>query len=679
MVFDRGSGNNADDERGPAHDQQDPESTQFIGNNSEQTQRIDASELTQRLAGFDVSADAPSLTDTPEGQACPAPTQVLPEAAADPALLGLGAAEDGPPPKKLAGKRRRGGLITAIVLGSVLLALGVAYAVDLVATSGKIERGTHVAGIDIGGLTPEQATARLNEQALPEFAKSISIGVHGQAVTANPAEMGLGVDIAGAVAEVGTRSANPIARVNSFFRNSDLPLKTLVDKDKLTSYLTEAAKQSDVAEVEGALERKGTELVITQPVTGKALDVSTTADQVAKAWAEQGPKGLTNYAAHVVEKKGRVTSEALAKADQQAKAILAGPLKIKLFEGEAQVPVEKIAEHLAIAPDSGDGFTVSVDPAAIKAAVLDQINATQAESSDAVISMTNDGPKITPSVTGRKVNWEETDATLATALQSPDRTWTISYATAEPGFSTAQAEGLGIKEVIGEWTTGGFSWASGQNVKVVAAKVNGAIIKPHETFSLNKFTGPRGIAEGYIASGIIKNGKPDTAVGGGISQFATTLYNASYFAGMGDVTHKPHSFYISRYPEGREATVYEGVIDLAFSNDYDTGAMIQTIWTDSNITIRIWGTKTVEVESVRGERFNHTPAKVITVPAGQECRPSNGSGGWSIVDTRIIRDLAGKELRRENFTTVYVGETQVICEKPPETETPGAPPAPGGG
>ncbi|WP_345045874.1 winged helix-turn-helix transcriptional regulator, partial [Georgenia daeguensis] len=85
-------------------------------------------------------------------------------------------------------------------------------------------------------------------------------------------------------------------------------------------------------------------------------------------------------------------------------------------------------------------------------------------------------------------------------------------------------------------------------------------------------------------------------VGGGISQFATTLYNASYFSGMKDAGHKEHSYYISRYPAGREATVFQNhdgssVIDLKFTNDAPTGVVIQTIWTPSSITVRMWGTK----------------------------------------------------------------------------------------
>ena len=85
-------------------------------------------------------------------------------------------------------------------------------------------------------------------------------------------------------------------------------------------------------------------------------------------------------------------------------------------------------------------------------------------------------------------------------------------------------------------------------------QVNGAIVRPGETFSLNGYTGPRTAATGYVDAGIIDHGRPSRGIGGGISQFATTLYNATYFAGMTDVEHKEHSYYISRYPAAREAT-----------------------------------------------------------------------------------------------------------------------------
>ena len=235
----------------------------------------------------------------------------------------------------------------------------------------------------------------------------------------------------------------------------------------------------------------------------------------------------------------------------------------------------------------------------------------------------------------------------------------------QPSLTTEQAQALGIKQVIGEFTTGGFATASGVNIRVVAEKVNGGIVQPRATFGLNEYTGTRGVDQGYVPAGIIREGALSTAVGGGISQFAATLYNAAYFAGMGDVTHTPHSFYIGRYPAGREATVFDGEIELAFSNDYDTGVLIHTIWTDSDITVRLWGTKHVEVESISGDRFDFTSPQVVVKPYGQSCTPSGGTQGFSIVNTRVISDLAGAEIRREDFTTVYNGQQNVVRSPPP--------------
>src|SRR5690606_40005949 len=101
---------------------------------------------------------------------------------------------------------------------------------------------------------------------------------------------------------------------------------------------------------------------------------------------------------------------------------------------------------------------------------------------------------------------------------------------------------------------------------------------------------------------------------GGISQFATTLYNAAYFAGLKNAGHKEHSYYISRYPVAREATVFQapggGGIDMAFTNDSKTGVAIQTSWTPNSITVKIWGTKRYRVESKTGPKTDRKSTRL---------------------------------------------------------------------
>jgi hypothetical protein len=97
--------------------------------------------------------------------------------------------------------------------------------------------------------------------------------------------------------------------------------------------------------------------------------------------------------------------------------------------------------------------------------------------------------------------------------------------------------------------------------------------------------------------------------------------------------------------------------------------MIQTIWTESDITVRLWGTTHVRVESQTGEPFGYTAPETRTIPHGQTCTPSGGSSGHSVVNTRIVKDLDGRIIRREPFTTVYNGQVQVICEPAPAPAT----------
>jgi vancomycin resistance protein YoaR len=232
--------------------------------------------------------------------------------------------------------------------------------------------------------------------------------------------------------------------------------------------------------------------------------------------------------------------------------------------------------------------------------------------------------------------------------------------------TTEQANQLGVKEVVGEFTTSGFAPESGVNIRVVAQKVNGAIVKPGETFSLNGFTGPRGTAQGYVEAGVIKDGAPGREVGGGISQFATTLYNASYFAGMKDAGHKEHSYYISRYPAAREATVFQNpngasVIDLKFTNDSPSGIAIQTIWTSSSITVKLWGTKRYTVESIPGGRSNPSDPQAKPGPA-ENCHASNGAPGFTTTDTRVLKDAAtGREVSRSTRTVHYNPQPKITC------------------
>jgi vancomycin resistance protein YoaR len=158
---------------------------------------------------------------------------------------------------------------------------------------------------------------------------------------------------------------------------------------------------------------------------------------------------------------------------------------------------------------------------------------------------------------------------------------------------------------------------------------------------------------------MISDGDFVDSVGGGVSQFATTLFNAVFFAGLKDVEHHPHSYYISRYPAGREATVSHPWPDLKFTNDSPYGVLIDTSYTGTSITVSFWSTKRYDVTSVSGPRtrFRSFETKHET---RADCHASAGAPGFDIDVWRVFSQ-GGREVKREALHTRYLPEPHVVC------------------
>ncbi len=161
---------------------------------------------------------------------------------------------------------------------------------------------------------------------------------------------------------------------------------------------------------------------------------------------------------------------------------------------------------------------------------------------------------------------------------------------------------LGLRQLIGEFTT---NHPAGQdrvlNIQRMAEIVRGAVIQPGEEFSLNAFVGERTADRGFVAAGVIYDGVFAEDIGGGVSQFATTLFNAAFFAGLDLNDYQAHSIYIDRYPYGREATVNWPSVDLKIGNSTEAPVLIWSEFTDSSITVKLFGTAWVAAEQTDQE------------------------------------------------------------------------------
>lgn len=236
--------------------------------------------------------------------------------------------------------------------------------------------------------------------------------------------------------------------------------------------------------------------------------------------------------------------------------------------------------------------------------------------------------------TGRKLNRAQALADVAGAVAAGKHTVPLPVTTVTPPVSAKAA--AAVDELIGTFTT---RYQPGQprvqNIRRMARTVDGTVIAPGAQFSLNGVAGQRTKKGGYLEAPYIANGKIVPSVGGGVSQFSTTMYNAAYFAGLKLDSHQPHSFYIGRYPPGREATLDFPGIDLKWTNDTDAPVLVKTASDATSVTVSLYGDN-------GGRRVTSTPGPRMPV-SGRD---------FQIRVVRTIR-VPGGDSRQDSFTTTY--------------------------
>jgi vancomycin resistance protein YoaR len=569
---------------------------------------------------------------------------------------------------------RRPAVVTPVAAVGVLAA---AYGVDLLVSGGDVPRNTVVAGVDIGGLSPAAATERLQTELAPRVVADHVVLADGVEGTLSPATAGITLDVEGTVERAGEQPLDPWTRLVSLVDEREVAPVITGEETALAAQIDGIAEQVDRAPVDATIAIEGTSADVVEPVSGRTLDREGAAEAVTAALASGGDPDTPIELPVDVTEVSVDAAEAQRVLDETVTPGLAAPVTVTSQDGatSVEVPETALAASLTFTPQEDGGLAVAVDPAALQEAMGDDFAEFGTPAEDARFELSGGSVSIVPSVDGTGVDPAALSAHLLEVLPQPaPRTVTADLGPVPAEFSTAEAEALGIREEISSFTTNFTSAASGTNIRVAAAELDGALVRPGETFSLNGFTGPRGTAQGYVEAGVINNGEFTTAVGGGVSQVATTMFNAVFFAGLEDVYHKPHSYYISRYPAGREATVYYDSIDLKWRNDSDTGVYVDTQWTPNSLTIAFYGTKRYDIESISSDRYNLREPVVQEKPDDGNCKAQAGSTGFDITVTRVFRDPAsGAEVKREDFRSRYAAEPRITCVP---VAAPDAPPAP---
>ena len=479
------------------------------------------------------------------------------------------------------------------VSGGVVIAALIALWLDSESGEG-IRKGTQVSGVDLGGLDRPAAVSALEPLRETLAATRIELQFQDQSITATAQELGLAFDAEKTLADAEDPPAalvRPAAWLYDLFAARDVTPQVNTDMETLDSAITPytdpqtpriklvngefAAVDStevavpDMQELarlleEAVLDDPGGEVKVVVPISGMR-PADPISSEMSKTLAEQA----NELTAGGVRLRLEGRSETLRIEELALRRFISVSGELRDARLSLHQSIERTLESLFV------GIGAEAEPADI---TIDDAGAVVITGGEAGFKCCGDGTA-DALLAGMIADTPVIELPAETLLHPRGREW---------------AKSLGITEVVGEFTT---NFRPGQdrvtNIARIAELTQGAIIEPGEQFSVNEFVGPRTLAKGFVTAGVIYNGVFVEAVGGGISQFATTLFNAAFFAGLEFVTYQSHTIYISRYPYGREATVSHPAPDLVLENTSPYGVMLWPTTTADSVTVKLYSTRWV--------------------------------------------------------------------------------------
>jgi len=565
-------------------------------------------------------------------------------------------------------RERAGGLVVLVVVLVLALLVGGGWAAAYAGAGDKLPRGTSVAGVDVGGRTATEAEQRLRAALADEVAAPIEVTVAGETTEVDPTSAGLAVDYAASVADAGgERSWHPQRLWDYYTGGDDLDAVVTVDEDAMLTAIAGLQGELGKVPVDGQVKFRSTgQIRVVDPVVGRGLDVTATRDALVDAFLSGEPVELS-----LADVPPEIDEDDVRTAlDEFANPAVSGPVTLEFGRARIKLSPKQYAGALALEAVGGE-----LQPSVGRAKITRLVHSTISDDGapvDATVELVNGKPRVVPSKPGVAFDPDDVVSTFLELVAKPDgeRQAPVEAQVDQADFTTRDARDLKIKEVVGEFTTY-YPYAEYRNINIgrAAEIIDGTILKPGETFSMNDIVGERTRENGFTDGFIISNGILVEDLGGGVSQMATTLFNAMFFAGLEDVEHKPHSFYIDRYPVGREATVAFGSLDLRFKNDSPYGVLVNAEVTPAGagqgvVTVRMYSTKVWDISTTASDRYAFTSPATRTLDT-PNCHANSGYGGFQIDVKRIFRKAGESEIDHvENFHTVYTPSDTVICKPP---------------
>jgi vancomycin resistance protein YoaR len=556
-------------------------------------------------------------------------------------------------------------LIVAAVPVILFAWVSAVFAMDRASNDGEILGRVSIDGVALGGLRADEARQTITDIENRLATEPITIRIQDTTYTLLPRDVGYDIDEETIVADAlgHGRDGGFMAELGWWVGHfgggdHDIRYEPTYNRSALINLLHGWEREAiNDPPVEGGIEIRESQIVPIYPASGTGLDYEATADLIeAQVLGETrgSVEAVTEYRIPVV------TREQVDLAVERARELVDGPVTLARIIPQTSVtfPAEVLVEALA-SREVETGLDRDIElffQLGPLSRFLDPIRElVETEPVEAAVAIRiDDVPIIIPGYPAALIDDAGLPDAVYKAATSVTRTGPLPFREGRaPEFTTDDAEALGIKELLYTATT--FYSCCGDiknqnrvtNIRRIAEEVDGAIVLPGETFSLNEHVGRRTEEDGYRRAGAIIGPvvyccDHPANVGGGVSQFTTTLYNAIWWSGLEDVDHKPHTLYFSRYPVVREATLGFPSPDLVFRNNTEHAIYLKTESTETSVTVKVFGDNGgIEVEGFTSDRYAFVDPDEWLEPnpdvmPGEKELVDDGEAGFTADVTRVI-------------------------------------------
>ena len=490
---------------------------------------------------------------------------------------------------------------TLAVLAATVILIVVAWIIDDVVSGEDIPRGVEIDEISVGSMSREEAAIRLASH--PSLDKSITVVWDEASVTATATELGIGINIESTLDEAAEKggATQPFRWLFSPVANRRVTPHYFLDRNTLVELLGEGTDAVLLVDPDGLSVALANGVFVAADTTKiPIVDINELERLLLIAVSGEGedPVELPSLGSEAIDVGGTELA-------RHANELTQDGIEVALlgFSEYHLIPERALRQWV----DFGPAGEISLDNDAVVstlAALFVGLGDPGQETTFFVDYLEN--IHIVGGSPGSICCTDDTGERILEALIAGESQVQVRPTEDPDAKGVAWAESLGIKEVVGKFTT---NFAPGQarviNIFRIAELTQGAVIEPGGAFSVNDYVGPRTAEMGFVPAGMIDHGIFVDSVGGGISQYATTLFNAAFFAGLDFGEYQSHSIYIGRYPYGREATVSYPAPDLQIVNNTPYGVLVWPTVTENSITVRLYSTRSVFAEQTGQTSMPH--------------------------------------------------------------------------